>query len=102
MDRDAVKAQLIAVVEHIQRTTDNECPPITADPRPMEDLKGFDSKVCPVSLLGAKLGVPLDNKKNIFRKGRRPLSVDEVVEQVYGVISSQMVSAGAPTQLGVQ
>lgn len=83
MNRELVKAKLIAVLQSIQSDSGYSEKQISGATCPLCDLEGFDSLICPVAIgmLSAELGVEIPNNKNIFlsEDGKLPLTLDESV-----------------------
>lgn len=83
MDANAVRVALAEVLQNIQKSSGLECPPILGRTKPIEELPKFDSKIWPVAIgmLGVKLGIPIANDVNIFRRDKTTiaLTVDEAV-----------------------
>lgn len=99
MDREFVREKLTEVLVNIQTMSGLECPPITAETRPIEALKKFDSKMWPVAtgMLAASLGAPIPNDVNIFREkgSRTPLTIDQTVGLVCRLIEAKAAAAVA-------
>ena len=90
MDPAAVKEKLIAVLKQIQADSSLDCPPLTGDTKPVEDLPGFDSKVWPVAttMLATEIGATIPNDVNIFinETTKLPRSIDEIAVFVCDVL----------------
>jgi hypothetical protein len=97
MDPGLVRKGLVEVLTTIQSMSGLECPPITDDTKPAQDLKKFNSKMWPVGtgMLAASLGVTIPVEVCIFRlKGTRTaLSVGQIVPLVCRIIAAQVPSA---------
>ena len=82
MDPATVKEKLIVVFKQIQDDSGLDCPPLTGDTKPVEDLPAFDSKVWPVAttILATEIGATIPNDVNIFVEERTklPRSIDEI------------------------
>lgn len=70
MDEAIVRAQLTAVLQQIQASSEEDCPAILGSTKPLEDLPEFNSKIWPIAtaMLAATLGITIENDVNIFRK----------------------------------
>lgn len=79
MDSNFVRPKLFEVLMTIQSLRRLDCPALTGDIKPADDLPKFDSKLWPVAvgMLATAIGVPLPNDANIFKAGRRTLTIDE-------------------------
>ena len=90
MDPATVKQKLIAVLRQIQADSSLDCPPLTGDTIPVDDLPGFDSKVWPVAttMLAAEIGATIPNDVNIFvnETTNLPRSIDEIAVFVSEVL----------------
>ena len=93
MDTDSLKEKLIEVLGQIQADSGLECPPLTAETKPLEALPEFDSKVWPVatSILSTEIGVTIPYDMNIFvdEKTQRPLTIDEITASVCQFLERQ-------------
>lgn len=93
MDATLIHATLVEVLQHIQVTSELECPPLRGTTKPIEDLPKFDSKIWPVAIgmLGAKLGLTIASDVNIFRQGQTciALTIDEIVAKVVALAEAQ-------------
>lgn len=93
MDRNAVKAALIAVLIEVQALSGEACPPIGDTTKPIDDLPKFDSKVWPVAfgLIGIKLGVDVPVDVNVFRQEHTkiPNTVEQTVTAILKAIKSK-------------
>jgi hypothetical protein len=93
MDAAVIQATLLEVLQNIQATSDLECPPLGGATKPIEELPKFDSKIWPVAIgmLGAKLGITIDNDVNIFRQDNSSvaLTIDEIVAKVSALAEAQ-------------
>ena len=71
-----------------------ECPPLTKNTTPLEDLPQFDSKVWPIAvcLIGEKLGIDLPNDVNIFKKEEScdSLDISEIVNKVFSLLENSI------------
>ena len=93
MNPAALSRDLIAVLNQIQSDSGLECPPLTGETKPIEDLPEFDSKVWPVAttILEAEIGATIPNDVNIFVDEKTMLvrTVDEIVKFVCDLIEKQ-------------
>ena len=99
MDQAAIKEQPVAVLEHIQSRSGEECPPLDGELRPAESLPEFNSKVWAVAagMLSAAIGEPIPPEANIFfdETTKQPLTVDQTVARVCRVLEEQKARATA-------
>ena len=99
MDPATVKEKLIAVLRQIQADSGLDCPPLTVDTKPVEDLPGFDSKVWPVAttMLETEIGATIPNDVNIFVKEttKLPRPIDETAVFVCDLLSKQSQQGAA-------
>ncbi|MBN9206122.1 hypothetical protein [Methylibium petroleiphilum] len=99
MDRDTVKAALIAVLKEVQALSGEACPPIGDTTKPIDDLPKFDSKVWPVAigLVGIKLGAEVPVDVNVFRQEHTkiPNTIEQTVTAILKAI--QTMAAAAPS-----
>ena len=97
MDRNTVKAALIAVLKEVQALSGEECPPIGDATKPVDDLPKFDSKVWPVAfgLVGIKLGIEVPVDVNVFRQEhtKTPNTIEQTVTAILKAIQAK---ASAP------
>lgn len=104
MDAALIQATLVEVLQNIQATSELECPPLGGATKPIEELPKFDSKIWPVAIgmLGAKLGITIDNDVNIFRQDDScvALTIDEIVAKVFALAEAQVVAE--PKQANAQ
>ena len=93
MSPEAIRGKLIGVLESIQVDSGLECPVLTGQSKPLEELPKFDSKVWPVAiaLIAVELGVAIDDDVNIFRKEKAcdALSIDETVALLTALAEKQ-------------
>lgn len=97
MDRNTVKAALIAVLKEVQALSGEVCPPIVDATKPIDDLPKFDSKVWPVAfgLVGLKLGVDVPVDVNVFRQEHT--KIPNTIEQtVTAILKAIQAKASAP------
>lgn len=96
MNAAFVHSALVEVLQNIQATSELECPPLAGGTKPIEDLPKFDSKIWPVAIgmLGAKLGINIDNDVNIFRRDDScvALTINEIVAKVVALADAQVVA----------
>ena len=99
MDRNTVRAALIAVLNEVQALSGEVCPPIVDATKPIDDLPKFDSKVWPVAfgLVGLKLGVDVPVDVNVFRQEHTkvPNTIEQTVTAILKAIQAK-ASALAP------
>ena len=99
MDPATVKEKLIAVLRQIQADSGLDCPPLTGDTKPVEDLPGFDSKVWPVAttMLATEIGATIPNDVNIFveETTKLPRSIDEIAVFVCDLLNKQSQQGAA-------
>lgn len=97
MNRNAVKAALIAVLKEVQALSGEACPPIGDTTKPIDDLPKFDSKVWPVAfgLVGIKLGVDVPVNVNVFRQEHTKIS--NTIEQTVTAILKAIQRKAAAT-----
>ncbi len=104
MDAALIQSTLVEVLQHIQATSELECPSLGGATKPLEELPEFDSKIWPVAIgmLGAKLGITIANDVNIFRQdgSSTALTIDEIVARVAALSEGQAVVA--PKQANAQ
>lgn len=95
MSPDFVRSKLFAVLQKVQTLRHLECPALNGDIKPADDIPKFDSKLWPVAvgLLATAIGVPLPNDANIFKSGRRALTIDEAT-----AIVCRLVEKANPAQ----
>lgn len=76
MDSTKLKEKLIGILHKIQADSGLECPPLTGDTKPIEDLPEFDSMVWPVaiSILASEIDATIPNHVNIFADDTSKLS----------------------------
>ncbi|CAG0961491.1 MAG: hypothetical protein F9K19_21875 [Rhizobiaceae bacterium] len=93
MDPVALKDKLITVLSQIQADSGLECPVLTGDTRPVENLPKFDSKVWPVAttILATEIGATIPNDVNIFvdETTKTPRSIDETANFVCDLLKKQ-------------
>ena len=93
METGLIRSALIDVLQHIQVTSELECPLLNGASKPIEELPKFDSKIWPVAvgILGVKLGITIASDVNIFRQDDscNALTIDEIVEKVVKLIEAQ-------------
>lgn len=99
MDKDALKENLISVLQQIQVLSGQECPPLIGTLRPAESLPKFDSKIWPVAagMLSSALGEAIPPEANIFfdETTKQALSIDQAVDLVCKIIEAQKQSQSA-------
>lgn len=90
MKFEDIKTSLIEILEEIQITSGYDCPVISANTKPLENLLGFDSVICPVAIvmLEKKLDITIPIDVNIFYKDKA-LSINETVEFVMQLVEVQ-------------
>lgn len=97
MDRNTVKAALIAVLKEVQALSGEACPPIGDTTKPIDDLPKFDSKVWPVAfgLVGIKLGVDVPVDVNVFRQEHTkiPNTIEQTVTAIFKAIQTKAAAA---------
>jgi len=90
MDEAVVKDKLIEVLKVVQELSNESCPTLTDDVRPVVSLPEFTSKVWPVAagMLGLALGKSIPCDVNIFvdEKTKTPLSIAQSVKFVCAII----------------
>ena len=93
MDPTALKGKLIAVLGQIQAESGLECPRLTGNTKPVENLPEFDSKVWPVAttILAIEVGMTIPNDVNIFVDETTKLarSIDETADFVCDLLKKQ-------------
>ena len=93
MDPTALKGKLIAVLGQIQAESGLECPRLTGNTKPVENLPEFDSKVWPVAttILAIEVGMTIPNDVNIFVDETTKLarSIDETAVFVCDLLKKQ-------------
>jgi hypothetical protein len=103
MDQNKVKTKIIEILTQIQIRTKKKWPALTGSIRPLEDLDGFDSKMCApvITMLAAALGIELANDKNIFVSptDKSPLTIDEAAALVCKMVEAR--AEATPTSPGV-
>lgn len=104
MNAALIRATIVEVLQHIQVTSELECPPLSGATKPIEELPEFDSKIWPVAIgmLGAKLGITIANDVNIFCQDNScvALTIDEIVAKVVAIAEAQVVAE--PKQANAQ
>jgi hypothetical protein len=99
MDRNTVRAALIAVLKEVQALSGETCPVISDTTKPIEDLPKFDSKVWPVAfgLVGIKLDIDVPVNVNIFRQEHTkfPNTIEQTVTAILKAIQTK-ASATSP------
>lgn len=94
MNQNDIEAALINTLQEIQLLTGLDCPPLTKETLPLEELPQFDSKVWPIAvcLIGEKLGVELPNDINIFKKDDtcEALNIADIVNKVSSIIEESI------------
>jgi hypothetical protein len=95
MDVALVVATMTEVLKLIQTESGYEEVPINENTCPLVDLKGFDSKVWPVSIgmIGEELDIEIPLDKNIYvsEDGTRRLTIKESASVVYEIAMSQEI-----------
>jgi len=93
MDTTTLKGKLIAVLGQIQTDSGLECPPLTGDTKPLEDLPKFDSQIWPIAttILATEIGANIPNDVNIFvdETTKLPRSIDETAVFVCDLLKKQ-------------
>lgn len=93
MDAALIQATLVEVLQTIQAMSELECPSLGGATKPIEELPKFDSKIWPVAIgmLGAKLGITIENDVNIFRQDDSctARTIDEIVAKVVALAEAQ-------------
>ena len=93
MDCATLRKKLITVLGQIQADSSLDCPPLTGDIKPIEDLPEFDSKVWPVatSILANEIDAMIPNDVNIFVDETPKLSrsIDETAVFVCDLLKKQ-------------
>jgi hypothetical protein len=85
LEKSAVKAAVVAVLNQVQATCGRECPHITGRTKPIGDIEGFDSLLAVEAtvILEQALGCPLaDGTPFLSADGTKALRVDEIVDRV--------------------
>lgn len=99
MDRNSVREALIATLKEVQALMGQQCPELTANTVPINDLPKFDSKVWPVAfgLVGLKLKVDVPVDVNVFRQEhtRIPLTVEQTVNAILNAIQAKAAATAA-------
>ena len=85
-DREAVERELKAAIRECMEATGKECPELTSETVPFEDLQGFDS-LCGIEVaveLEAKLGHTVGEDLFVAGSGKnaRPRSVREIADVI--------------------
>lgn len=97
MNADIVKTRLVEVLQLIQATSGEDCPPISGSTKPVEDLPKFDSKMWPVAaaLIAKKLNITIATDVNIFcrEKSCIALTIDETVAIITGLANTQVTES---------
>jgi len=93
MYESEIKDKLISILEQIQASSGQACPPLDGNLRPAESLPKFDSKIWPVAagMLGAAIGETIPPEANIFvdDASKQPLSIDQTVSLVCEILKKQ-------------
>lgn len=93
MDPMTLKKKLISVLGQIQADSGLECPSLTGDTKPIEDIPEFDSIVWPVAttILATEIEATIPNDVNIFieETTKLPRSIDGTVAFVCGLLKKQ-------------
>ena len=94
MDSNLLREKLVSVLVQIQTQSGLECPPLTGEIRPVEDIPQFDSKVWPVAIsdLAEEIGVHIDKDVNVFsdKKTESNRTIDEIVAFVCQLLKDQL------------
>ena len=89
LDKQTVRAALVAVLRQVQETSGRPCPNITDGIRPIGDLPGFDSLLAVEAtvLLEQKLGCTLaDGTPFISDSGTRALRLGDIVDRTLAMV----------------
>lgn len=93
MDPATLKEKLMSVISQIQADSGLECPVLTGDTTPVNDIPKFNSKIWPVAttILATEIGATIPNDVNIFidEMTKVPRSIDETATFVCGLLKSQ-------------
>lgn len=93
MKPEDVKAKLVEVLKQIQAISNETCPEIGDDTRPVDELPKFTSKVWPVAagMLGVALGKSIPAEANLFvdEDSKKPLAIGETVMLVMKMLEEQ-------------
>ena len=94
MDSNLLREKLVAILAQIQTDSGLECPPLTGETKPVEDIPKFDSKVWPVAIsnLAEEIGAHIDKGVNIFsdKKTKSNRTIDEIVDFVGQLLKDQL------------
>lgn len=84
MDEAKVESVVIEVLEHIQKSTDSECPELSGSTKPLSMLKGFDSPTSAfaTSMVAKKLEITIPDDLNIFGDEDAAYSIEQTVSLV--------------------
>lgn len=94
LDKQTVRAALIAVLRHVQKTSGRPCPEISDATKPIGDLQGFDSLLAVEAtvLLEQKLGCALTDVPFTSESGTRALRVGGIIERTLSMILPEEVA----------
>jgi hypothetical protein len=91
MDKSDIEGKLVAVLEHIQAASGEDCPPLDGTVKPAEELPKFNSKVWAVAagMLSVAIGAPIPPEANIFvnEATKEPLTIKQTVELVSEIVA---------------
>ena len=94
MDSNLLRETLIAVLIQIQTDSGLECPPLTGETKPVEDIPQFDSKIYLVAIsnLAEEIGAHIANDVDIFfdKKTKLNRTIDETVAFVCELLENQI------------
>jgi hypothetical protein len=95
LDKQTVRAALVAVLRQVQETSGRPCPAITDTIKPIGDLPGFDSLLAVEAtvLLEQKLGCTLaSGTPFISDSGTRALRMDMIVERTLAMVQPEVAA----------
>lgn len=88
-----VKTKLLGVLQDIQASCGQACPPLTGTIKPLEDLPNFDSLIWPVAvcMVASELDITIPDDVNIFstKVDCIALTIDETIAMLIEIINKQ-------------
>lgn len=99
MDPQTVEQALKDVILDIQKNSGLECPPLTGDTKPADEVPKFDSKIwiAATTIIAETLNVVIPDDQNIFvsAKTKTSMSIREISQFICSISASAKPSEDA-------
>lgn len=99
MDPKIVEQALKDVVVDIQNNSGLDCPPLSGETKPADEVPKFDSKVwiAATTLVADKLNIDIPDDQNIFVNAdtKKPMNISEIAQFICKIAKSTRSSEDA-------